>query len=179
MDDWNVVVTAREHGYQRLRQWLAQFGPVARTEFRNVLTLKVADIPAFLEGLRAALEANPEIREQLGHAMAMTATFMFQTPEEFEARARETVRALVPELAGKRFHVRIHRRGFKGRLLSPEEERFLDHFLLERLEEAGHPGQITFADPDAILAVETIGQRAGVSLWRREDLERYPFLQLD
>ncbi len=179
MDDWNVVVTVREHGYQRMCEWLGQFGRVGRTSFRSVLALKVEDVPAFLERLATALEAKPELRERLGHVMPATATFVFQTPEEFEAQAREAVREWVPALAGKRFHVRMHRRGFKGRLVSPEEERFLDRFLLERLESAGQPGEITFDDPDAILAVETIGQRAGVSVWRREDLQRYPFLQLD
>jgi putative phosphoribosyl transferase len=179
MDDWNVVVTVREHGYQRVREWLGRFGRVGRTSFRGVLALKVEDIPAFLERLRTDLEAKPELRERLGHVMPVTATFAFQTPEEFEARAREAVGESVPALAGKRFHVRMHRRGFKGRLSSPEEERFLDGFLLERLQSAGQPGEITFDDPDAILAVETIGQRAGVSVWRRDDLERYPFLRLD
>jgi hypothetical protein len=43
----------------------------------------------------------------------------------------------------------------------------------------GNPGRITFADPDAILALETVDCRAGLSLWSREDLQRYPFLHLD
>ena len=34
-------------------------------------------------------------------------------------------------------------------------------------------------DPDAILAVETIGTEGGMSLWTREDLTAYPFLGLD
>lgn len=174
-----MVVTVREHGYRRMRDWLAQFGQVGRTGFRNVLALKVADVRAFIATLATALEAKPELGEQLGHVMPATATFAFQTPEEFEARAKAAVEEFVPALAGQRFHVRMHRRGFKGRLSSPEEERFLDRFLLERLESAGQPGTIAFDDPDAILAVETVGQRAGVSVWRREDMQRYPFLQLD
>lgn len=174
-----MVVTVREHGYRRMRDWLAQFGQVGRTGFRNVLTLKVDDVRGFVEALAAALEAKPELREQLGHVMPATATFVFQTPEEFEARAKEALERSVPALAGKRFHVRMRRRGFKGRLSSPEEERFLDRFLLERAERAGRSGTIAFDDPDAILAVETVGPRAGLSLWRREDLQRYPFLQLD
>ena len=85
----------------------------------------------------------------------------------------------VLELAQSAFHVRMHRRGFKGRLSSQDEERFLDSVLLAALEEAGTPGRITFEDPDAIISVETVGQRAGMSFWRRDDLERYPFLRLD
>ena len=41
------------------------------------------------------------------------------------------------------------------------EERFLDGVLMEALEKSGRPGRITFADPDAIMTVETVDcQRA-------------------
>jgi hypothetical protein len=73
----------------------------------------------------------------------------------------------------------MHRRGFKGRLSSQHEERFLDEVLLEALDTRGKPSRITFEDPDAILALETVDSRAGVSLWTREDIQRYPFLHLD
>ena len=62
---------------------------------------------------------------------------------------------------------------------SQEEEQLMDKVLLEALETAGTPGSITFDDPDAIVAIETLGHRAGVSLWTRDDLRRYPFLRLD
>jgi hypothetical protein len=75
--------------------------------------------------------------------------------------------------------VRLHRRGFKGRLSTQVEERFLDTFLLESLERAGAPGHIRFEEPDAIVAVKTVGQRAGLALWTRDDLKRYSFLGLD
>ncbi|WP_449002730.1 hypothetical protein [Myxosarcina sp. GI1(2024)] len=32
---------------------------------------------------------------------------------------------------------------------------------------------------DAILVLETVGQKAGLSCWTREDLQRYPLLRLD
>jgi tRNA(Ser,Leu) C12 N-acetylase TAN1 len=75
--------------------------------------------------------------------------------------------------------VRLHRRGFKGRLSTPEEERFLDDALLEALQAAGTPCSLSFDDPDAIIQIETVGNRAGLSLWTREDLARYPFLRVD
>ena len=59
------------------------------------------------------------------------------------------------------------------------EERFLDGFLLDKLEQVGSPASISFDNPDAILAIETIGQRAGLSLWTRQQLKDYPFLRLD
>jgi tRNA(Ser,Leu) C12 N-acetylase TAN1 len=73
----------------------------------------------------------------------------------------------------------MHRRGFKGRLSSLEEERLLDGFLLEELDGMQSTGSIDFADPDMIIAIETIGQRAGLSLWTRAELARYPLLGLD
>ena len=82
-------------------------------------------------------------------------------------------------LRGSSFHVRMHRRGFKGRLSSQREEQFLDHYILTRLEQEQCSGRITFDDPDAIITVETVGQRAGIALWSREERERYLFLNLD
>jgi tRNA(Ser,Leu) C12 N-acetylase TAN1 len=71
------------------------------------------------------------------------------------------------------------RRGFKGKIYSQEEGRFLDMCLLDALEKAGTSGRVAFDDPDHIIAVETVGSWAGISLWRREDLHRYPFIRLD
>lgn len=70
----------------------------------------------------------------------------------------------------------MHRRGFKGKLSTAKEERFLDETLVDALDALSAPGRITFTDPDAILQIETVDGRAGLSLWRREDLRRYPFL---
>lgn len=72
---------------------------------------------------------------------------------------KETVSEWVPQLEGKGFHVRMHRRGFKGRLSSLEEEKMLDEFLLELTKERGNPGHVTFEGPDVIIAVETVAHR--------------------
>jgi hypothetical protein len=60
-----------------------------------------------------------------------------------------------------------------------EEEQSLDGLLLQALAEAGAPGVITFDDPDAIVALETVDTRAGAALWTREDLQNYFLLHLD
>jgi tRNA(Ser,Leu) C12 N-acetylase TAN1 len=106
-------------------------------------------------------------------------TFTFQSAEQFEARTRAAALAFLPELAGKGFYVRMYRHGFKGRLSSQAEERLLGTVLQEALEEAGTPGHVTFEEPDVILAVETLGNQAGLSLWTREDLRGFPLLRLD
>jgi tRNA(Ser,Leu) C12 N-acetylase TAN1 len=177
--DWNVLVTTREGGFNRAYRLLREFGPVERTGFLNVLVLRVADPSTILGLLTERSSQEPDLAAVLGRVLPVTRTFTFQSPEEFEARARDAALAWVPDLAGKTFHVRLHRRGFKGRMASPEEERFLDGVLLEALQNAGTSGRITFDDPDAILAVETLGNQAGLSLWTREELRRYPLLRLD
>lgn len=179
MHDWNVVVTVYEQKYKLARQLLKEFGEVERTDFFNVYAVKADNITQMLETLKERMATDERIRSSLARVVPVTRTFTFQTPEEFEAKAKEAVLPWAPKLAGKSFHVRMHRRGFKGRLSSQQEERFLDRFLLENMEQTGTPGHINFDDPDAILAVETISQRAGLSLWTRDDLKQYPFLHLN
>jgi len=179
MKDWNVVVSVRERRLPQAFDLLEEYGPVRKTDFFNVLVMKVDDVRELLEALRKRLVEDPASLSSVSRLVPATHTFSFQSLEEFEAKAKETVLTWVPELAARSFHVRMRRRGFKGRLSSAEEERFLDTILLEALEKAGSIGRITFERPDAVIAVETVGPRAGLSLWDHENMERYPFLRLD
>ena len=179
MFHWNVVVNLHEHGFKRAFKLLQGLGAVYTTEFGNVLVMEVSNIPRFLETLKVWVAEDSNLLQILARVVPVTATFSFQSPEEFETKAKEAVLPWVENLAGQNFHVRMHRRGFKGRISSHDEERFLDKILLEELDKMGNPGQITFADPDAIIVVETVGQQAGLSCWNREDLQRYPWLKLD
>jgi hypothetical protein len=61
-------------------------------------------------------------------------------------------------------------------LVSPDEERAVADALLEATRETGNPAHVTFDDPDAIVLVETIHGRAGISLRTREDYRRHPLL---
>jgi len=178
MQDWNVIVTIREKGFKEAVELLEQFGPVSRTDFFNVLVMKTADIQKMLQALGKEIEENPGTLNLISRVVPVTDTFNFQSKEEFESRAKEIVLQWAPQLTGKDFHVRMHRRGFKGRLSSIDVEHFLDGVLLERLERLSSPGRIDFENPDAIIAVETVGQRAGLSFWSRKDLEGCPFLGL-
>ncbi len=179
MQDWNVVVSVRENAYRHARERLKTFGTVHSTAFHNVLALTVADVPRFLDALQAATAQDVELRDGLGRAMPVTRSFAFQSPEEFETRAKEAAAHFLSDLAGKQFYVRVHRRGFRERLSSQSEERALGQFLLDSLAQAGTPGTLDFADPDAVLVVEIVGTWAGMSLWCREDLARFPFLHPD
>ena len=179
MLEWNVVISVHQEHYRRAGQVLSVFGELAPTDFYNVLVMRVEDREAFLARFAEMLAGAPGFREVVSRVMPASDLFQFQTPEAFEAKAKAVVLSWLPLLAGKSFHVRMHRRGFKGQMSSQAEERFLDDILLRALEDAGTPGRIDFDDPDIVIDVETVGQRAGLSLWTRDELERYPFLKLD
>ena len=174
--DWNVIVTLPEATFREARRFLRRWGEVHRTGYFHILTLTVEDVESFPAEVAEAIEGKPGIFNILSHIIPAQRTFTFASAEEFEAKARDIAILWAPMLAGKSFHVRLHRRGFKGTLSTPKEERFLDETLLDALETLGSPGRITFTDPDAILQIETIDGRAGASLWQRVDLLRYPFL---
>lgn len=179
MSDWNVVVTIAEGRYRQALDLLARYGQVQRSDFYNVLTLRTDDVPGFLEGLHQAMDADPQVQGLIGKAIPASQVFTFQSPEEFQTKAREIMTRLAPEVAGQGFHVRMHRRGFKGRLSTMEVEQLLDGLLVELTEQMGQPARVTFSDPQVVVAVETVGTRAGVSAWQREQRRKYPFLRLD
>ncbi|MBJ6726242.1 THUMP domain-containing protein [Geomesophilobacter sediminis] len=179
MNDWNVVVTVYDGGYHPARRFLRRFGPVEQTEYFNILLMRVPHPRQLLELLLEEGERDPHGFAALARVMPIDAAFSFMSAAEFEETAKEVVAPWVPRLCGKRFHVRMHRRGFKGRMSSLDEERFLDTWLLEATEAAGDPARMAFEDPDLIIAVETMGPRAGVSIWSDEELKRFKLLHLD
>jgi len=179
MRDWNVVVTLHDGGFVPACRLLEPYGVVRRSEFFNILMMR-ADDPVWLLGeLHRQLAGSPDIGGWIARFMPLQQFFTFQSADEFESRARDAVIAWLPRLAGSSFHVRMHRRGFKGKISSMEEERFLDTLLLEQLEETGRPARLTFDDPDFIIVVESLGPRCGLALWERDELARFPLLHLD
>lgn len=179
MKDWNIVITVETHGYREMQDRLSSVGVVGKTDFYNVLVMSVEDAREAFKKIHDMWRNDRVMQALLSRVVPVAYTFSFQSPEQFEDRAKEAAAALLPSLAGKTFHVRMHRRGFKGRLSSQEEELFLDHYLMQQLEQAGTPGQIGFDDPDCVIALESVGQRAGLSLWTREEIQDYPLLKLD
>ena len=82
-------------------------------------------------------------------------------------------------LAGRSFHVRMHRRGTKHDLRTQETERLFKDAIVDATTRAGMPGKILFADPDVVIAIGTVDNRAGLAMWTREDLARYHLLRPD
>lgn len=141
--------------------------------------MEVADVENFVLWLERQWSENPDFDSSIARVRPARSVFDFHSPDELEARARDVVLSWAPRLVGKAFHVRLHRRGFKGRLSTPEEEQFLDAVLMERLSHEATPARITFEDPDAILSIETVRDRAGLSLWTGDELQRFVFLGID
>jgi len=179
MTKWNVVITIQEHFFEQALQYLKPFGVLAKTEFYNVLVMQTEDTQQTLQQLQKKLNADADMQTAISRVLPVTHSFTFQTPEEFETKARAIAETLLPKITNKTFHVRMHRRGFKGRLSSKEEEKFLDTYILDQLEQSGSPCKINFENPDVIIVVETVAQQAGISIWNREDIQRYPILKLD
>jgi hypothetical protein len=173
---WNVIVTLPEATAGQARRILRPWGRLTRTAHFHVLVMSVDNPDGFLREFGAAVAETPGILNFIAHVFPAQRAFDFTTVAEFEEKARETALAWAPVLAGKRFHVRLHRRGLKGVLSTPKEERFLDDALLQALGAAEAPAHIRFDDADFVIHIETLDRRAGMSLWRRDDLERYPFL---
>ncbi len=175
---WNVIVTLAEATAPQARRIMRRWGRMYHAPYFHVLVMAVADPDAFMRELGDVVAETPGVLNFIAHVFPAQRAFDFATVAEFEEKARELALAWVPLLAGKRFHVRLHRRGLKGILSTPKEERFLDEALLEALSAAGTPGHIGFDDPDFVIHIETIDSRAGMALWGREDMRRYPFLSL-
>lgn len=178
MRDWNVVAIVAQHRFKDAFDLLQPFGPVKRTRFYNTVVMKVADVPALLETLREWSEKYPDTSETLVRLAPAHDRFRFESAEEFQSKARDALFRHLPQLAGKRFFVRVHRRDRRARFSESEEERSLGAALFDELEKRGTPGRVDFADPDAILDVETVDDEAGVACWSRDKLQRYPFLKL-
>lgn len=179
MKAWNVVAVVYKKGFSRAFDILKEFGPVHRTDFFNVLVVEAEELREMMESLRLRFEEDPGIHSILSRVVPVTVAIEFQQVEEFEFKARSAVLTWASALAGKRFHVRMHRRGFKGRISSMREEQILDGVLLQELENRGTPGKIDFKDPDAVVVIEMVAQRAGLAFITREDFVRYPFLKRD
>ncbi len=179
MRDWDAVACVRDRGFVPAIQVLSEWGPVDRTEYYNVLVARTGAPREVLEALQGRVAEEPWISRVLARFVPADHAFEFATGEEFREGAAAWGLATVAELEGRSFHVRMRRRGFRRHLSSQEEEQRLDAALLAASETRGKPGRLSFDRPDRILAIETVGGRAALSVWTREELDRLPLLGLD
>ncbi len=178
MWEFNIVATMdREGRFGHLMKELSLYGEFHRTDFFGVVLGRVEDPGAFLETVRAKREKQLVAFQDLGRVLLIDRVFTF-CPNNFLARVSEAVRPYIPSLAGERYYVRLERRGFKGVIVSPEAEQALDRSIEEELEKKGTSARVDFENPDAVVVVETFGDRCGVGLLTREMRERYDFVRV-
>ncbi len=174
MIDWNVIITVRGD-FDRAIGILRRLGTVERTGLFNVLVMSVPDLRAFVEQVTWA--TGEHFFETISHVVPITEKIEFETAEDLERKARDIAFSWAPLLAGKTMHVRMRRRGHKGVLHAQEIERWLGETVFEELERRGTPCRFALDDPDVVIAIETLRNVAGIGLWTRADLERYPWLR--
>jgi tRNA(Ser,Leu) C12 N-acetylase TAN1 len=179
MKDWNVVVSLFQDGFRRTMGALKAFAPVERSPYHNVLVMKADDPVAVLKAIELKTEEIPALYDAISRVAPTMRNFEFQSAEEFRDKAKSILCEWSECLAGRTFHARLHRRGARHDLPTPDIEKFLDDAVIEASRAAGAPGRICFADPDMIITVDTIDDRAGIALWTREDLARHRLLKPD
>lgn len=179
MRDWNVVISIYQYGFKRAVRALQELGRVDRSPYHNVLVMAADDPFALLAAIEQKTERDPALYDAISRVAPALRCFEFHSAEEFRQAATSIVMEWLPRLHGKSFHVRLHRRGLKHDLRSPEIERFLDEALLAALAQAGAPGCVSFSDPDMVIAIDTIDERAGVALWSRDDIAQHRLLRPD
>ncbi|MEX0751794.1 MAG: THUMP domain-containing protein [Xanthobacteraceae bacterium] len=179
MNDWNMVISIYQYGFKRALRALQEFGQVERSPYHNVLVMKADDPMAALKAIEQQTEESPALYDAISRVAPATRSFEFQSAEEFDEKAKSIMLEWSPRLAGRSFHARLHRRDGRHDLHASHIEQFLDEAILNATTEAGMPAKMSFTDPDAIIAVDTIDDRAGVALWTREDLARHRLLRPD
>jgi tRNA(Ser,Leu) C12 N-acetylase TAN1 len=181
MKDWNVVVSLNEpRSFRRAIHGLKDYGHVEKTGYYNVLVLNVDDTKAFLGALEQRCRDEPSLYDAISRVAPAHRTFEFRSPGDFKLKAEAAIGEFLPRLAGRSFHVRFHHRRPAGQGLGTQEvERSIGESILAALQQEGCPGKLSFDDPDAVLAIDTVDDRAGVALWTREDLERHRLLRPD
>jgi tRNA(Ser,Leu) C12 N-acetylase TAN1 len=177
--DWNIVVTIYQEGFRRALRALQDIGPTERSPYHNVLVMKVDDPMAVLEAVERLTEERPALYDAIARVAPGMRTFDFPSVESFKDHAKSIVLEWLPSLTGKSFHARLHRRGPKLDLHTPDVERFLNDVVIGATTRAGSPGRISFTDPDAVIVVDTIDDRAGLAMWTRENLARHRLLRPD
>lgn len=175
--DWNVVVTAYGGRRHDLVRALRSIVHLRRAGYAEVLVGRTDDVEACLAAIAARREADPIFAaEVLARVVPVARTFALGA--DVDAQLVGEIASVVDELAGRSFHVRVERRGHRRVLQSDRLERLLGGTLVEALRARGHTPHVTFKDPDLIVAVELIGDTAGVGLVPRIWRQQYPFVRL-
>jgi tRNA(Ser,Leu) C12 N-acetylase TAN1 len=176
--DWNVLVTAQAGRQRELRGALARLVTLRRTPFPCVMVGRVEDFDAVAAAVETQRTQQPFLDLWLGRMLPIERTFRVDVVGFTESLARE-IAPFVDRLAGRRFHVRVERRGHKGAIDSHLVEQEIGEHVRALLEQRGASAALEFDDPDVVLSVELLGDVGGIGLVTRELRARYPFVRID
>jgi tRNA(Ser,Leu) C12 N-acetylase TAN1 len=177
MKDWNLIVTTPPGQERDLLPALNRLGEFARSEFKGILTGRVEGVGRFLEEIHRADEEHGGWRQHLLRVLPVERTFSF-TPQSFEEQLREAVTPFVQRMSNGTFHVRLERRGHKGKIVSPEVEQRLGDYVMNLARQQGKTLHVSFQNSDYVVVAETVGNRCSVALVTRELRTRYPFVKI-
>ena len=177
MKDWNILATAFWGRGKDTLRLLALHGEFKGSGFKDVLQGHVEDVNLFLEKLESMRQENPDKMSSLSQILPLERPFSFSLPD-FMDKLKEAILPYVEKVEGKKFYVRVKRRGHKGEMSSLEIERKISSFMFEKLEKAAKQAHVSFSDPDVMIIVETIANRAAVALITREMRKKCPLIRV-
>ena len=175
--DWNVVASVHEERFSGGRRLLEQFGQAEKTGFFNILVMWATHPVGLLQSLEElARRDRPSSR---WHGLIRSPTPSPFSPLMSSKRRLRGCARMGPRPRRRKLSRPHAPARLQGEAVEHGRRAFPRPVSAGRTGTTGSPGRITFDDPDAIIAVETVGVQAGLSLWTREDLRRYPLLHLD
>jgi tRNA(Ser,Leu) C12 N-acetylase TAN1 len=177
MREWNVLATSLEGRRDALLTGLRSLGEFWRAGYRNVVVGRVADQRDFLEAVKARLASDMLLQTALTKVVPVELVVAFE-PLRLAEVLLERLTPLADRLSGKKFYVRLERRGLKGVVHTPTVERAVGDALFVAAAARGPAPTVGFTDPDVIVAIETTGQSAGVGFLTRELRDEYPFVRV-
>jgi tRNA(Ser,Leu) C12 N-acetylase TAN1 len=177
--DWNTIVTIYQQGFKRAMRALQKIGPTERTPYYNVLAMRTDDPMVTLETIERWTEEQPALYDAIARVAPAGFTFEFHSSQDFRDRVKAFLLEQQSKLAGRSFHVRLHHRGSNLEMRTPDAERLFDEFIVAVTAKSGAAARVGFAKADVIIVIDTIGDRAAIAIWNREDLERHRLLRPD
>lgn len=137
---------------------------------------RVDDIATLLEGIREAGTAGKAWFEYVARVVPAEIVLSF-TPETLADQLKHAIAPLVARMTDGSFYVRLERRGFAGKLTSTDIERAVADHAYTLAAAQSKQLRTTFADPDFIIAAETLGGECGLALLPRALRQRYSFVR--
>ena len=135
------------------------------------------DPTALLEAIERKTDTNTALYDAISRVAPAMRTIDFQSIEEFKERITSVLMKWLPRLTGSSFHVRLHRRGDRHELRTPDLERLFGDLLLDATGIKGAQSKISFTDPDAVIAIDTVDGVQGLGCGR--DLAHHRLLRPD